>query len=189
MWKQLPGAAPSGQIRQQNQHELRLQQWSGEWGCQTTILCTVLYFSLVRLTWDMFPSCPGGAGSTQSSPCCRSSGDSCCSRRTWSSASPQRAPPIRWQMRFKKNWSSCTIFSSSQMYRVLNVLQFSLASRIKSSSLKCFHRNITASTIAIILLRTQTTLSDKKISTELMQWKYLLRKNDFVIDTSGDFNL
>ena len=40
-------------------------------------------------------SCPGGRGTTQSSPCCRSSEDSCSWRRTWNSVSLQRAPPTR----------------------------------------------------------------------------------------------
>ena len=101
MWEQLSGATPCCQIREQNQHELRVQQRSGEvphWLLDNP----VWLYHCARLTCDMFRSSPGGAESTQSSPCCRSSGDSCCSRRTWSSASPLRAPPIKTRDEVKK---------------------------------------------------------------------------------------
>ena len=57
---------------------------------------TTLIILFSRLTSVQCPSFPGGAGSTPSSPCCRSSAGSCSSRTTWSWANHQRAPPTKW---------------------------------------------------------------------------------------------
>ena len=133
MWEQLSWAAACCQIREQNQHELRVQQRSGE-APHWLLDNPVWLYHWSRLTYDMFRSSPGGAESTQSSPCCRSSGDSCCSRRTWSSASPLRAPPIRWGV------AENSILFSSQLYRALTVLHFPLIQSLlwySQQNIKC----------------------------------------------------
>ena len=137
----------------------------------------VIFLSLsqyARLTCDMFPSSPGGAESTQSSPCCRSSGDSCCSRRTWSSASPLRAPPIRRRMRLKtvelKRTQYCLVLNYTES-SVLTVLHFSL---IQSANLNSVFTENSSINHRIILYWTQTTLSDNKISllySENISWE------------------
>ena len=48
MWEQLSGAAPGCEIREQDQHELCVQQWSGETDCVTN---GVLYMMFIVTGW------------------------------------------------------------------------------------------------------------------------------------------
>lgn len=66
-----------------------LQLWS-LWTGSTWTACPATAW----WTSGWSPFSPGGLGSTPLSPCCRSSGGSCCWRRTWSLANHQKVLPI-----------------------------------------------------------------------------------------------